>query len=57
MTNLMTVKELIEILEKHDKNEFVYLYSWTVNYGDGECSVAELSFDLPPYETIMECEN
>lgn len=55
MPNLMTVKELMEILAKHDKNESVYLYSWTVNHG--EYSAAELSFDLPPYETIMECEN
>lgn len=55
MKNLMTVEELIEILEKHDKNESVYLYSWVAN--NGEYSGAELSFDMPPYETIMECEN
>ena len=55
MKNLMTVKELMEILEEHDKNESVFLYSWCAN--NGEYSGAELSFDTPPYETIMECEN
>lgn len=55
MTNLMTVKELIEILKKHDENEFVYLNLWIAD--DGEYAAAELSFDMPPYETIMKCEN
>ncbi len=55
MTNTMTVKELMAILAKHDENETVSLSAWSDHWGD-YCG-AELSFDKPTYDIIMEYEN